>query len=62
MNREHIGYDVTVLGLAYLMYTWAFEAFLLIILEENLETICQLVCNLVCNKQLCSSIFYFVLL
>lgn len=41
MNRKNIGYDVAVLGLVYLMYTWVFETFLLILLEENLENICQ---------------------
>lgn len=59
MNRENSGYTVTTLGLVYLMYTRVHEMFLLIILEENLETVSVRVTYLVHNMKSYSSISFF---
>lgn len=59
VNRENSGYTVTTLGLVYLMYTRVHEMFLLIILEENLETVSVRVTYLVHNMKSYSSIFFF---
>lgn len=58
MNREHSGYTVTTLGLVCLMYTRVHEMFLLIILEENLETVSVRVTYLVHNMKSYSSIYF----
>lgn len=59
VNRENSGYTVTTLGFVYLMYTRVHEMFLLIILEENLETVSVRVTYLVHNMKSYSSIFFF---
>lgn len=62
VNRENSGYTVTTLGLVYLMYTRVHEMFLLIILEENLETVSVRVTHLVRNMKSYSSFFFLRLL
>lgn len=57
VNRGNRGYAVTALGLAYLMYTQVHETYLLIILEENFETVFVRLTYLVCNKKSCGPIF-----